>query len=79
MYKKKTELGGKKLPVGLLQNNIDEVAKRHNLPNNHIITKTLISQRIATGKHRVSYVQGNCFPDLLLNIEDKVCSLIIAM
>ena len=62
MYKNKTELDGKKSPVGFLQNNIDELAKKHNLPNNHKIAKRLISQKIATSNNYVPYGQGKGFP-----------------
>ena len=55
MYHNKTELYGKKFPVGFLQNNIDEVANIYNLLNDHKITKTLISQIIVTAKHHVPY------------------------
>ena len=61
MYQKKTELYGKELPVGFLQNKIDEVSKKYNLPNNHKIMKTLISQIIATAKHHAPYGKGNVF------------------
>ena len=67
------------MPVGFLGKKIYEVAKEHNLTNNHKITKTLTSQRIATAKHHVTYGQGNSFPSPLLKIEDEVCNLIIAM
>ena len=76
--RKKTELCDKKFPVVSLQNNIDEAGKK-NLPNDKKITKTLISQRIATAKHHVPYGQGNGFPYPLLKIEDEVCNLIIAI
>ena len=79
MYQKKTELYGNNLPVGFLQNNIDEVLKIYNLPNNNKITKTLISQRIATANHRVQFVQGNGFPSTLLKIEDEFFNFIIEM
>ena len=46
VYNKKTELDGNKFPVGLIQKNINEIAKKHNLPNNHKITKTLISKSL---------------------------------
>ena len=61
IYHKKTGLHSKNFPVGLLQNIIDEVAKKHHLPNNHKITKTLISQIIVTAKHDVPYGQVNVF------------------
>ena len=55
MYSNKTELVSNKLVVGFLQNNIDGVAKKHYLPSDHKITKTLNSQIITTGKHHVPY------------------------
>ena len=61
MYKNKTELYGRKFPFGLYQNNIDEVEKKHNLPNDQKIMKTLISQIIMTGKYHVLYLQGGGF------------------
>ena len=61
LYKKKTGHYGKRLLFKSHQNNIDEVAKKHNLPNNHKITKTLIPQMIATDKNHVTYGQGNSF------------------
>ena len=61
VYQKKTELYGKELPVGFLQNKIDEVSKKYNLPNNHKIMKTLISQIIATAKHHAPYGKGKVF------------------
>ena len=67
------------MPVGFLQNNIDEVAKIYNLPNNHKITKTLISQIISTAKYIVSYGQVNGFPYPLLNLKDKAYNLIAEM
>ena len=48
VYKKKTGFDGKKLPVILLSKNIDEVEKKQNLPNDHKITKALLSKIIAT-------------------------------
>ena len=67
------------MPVGLLQNNIDEVTKKYHLPNNHKITKTLKSQIIVTAKYYVPYGKGNGSPYLLFKIEDEFCNLIIAM
>ena len=58
---------------------MDEVAKKHNLLNDHNITKTLISKIIVTDKHHIPYGQGNGFPSPLLKIEDEVCNLIITM
>ena len=78
MYKNKIELNGRKLPVGFLQNNIDKVSKKQNLPNNHKITKTLLSQRLSTGNHRVPYGQGKGFPAPLLKTKDFF-NLIIAV
>ena len=71
MYQNKTELVGKKLPVRFPHKKIDELAKKNNLSINNKITKTLISQIIATSKHRVPYGQGNAFISLLLKIEDE--------
>ena len=79
MYKRKTELYGKKFPVKIPQKSIDEVAKIHNLPNYPKITKTLISQIIVTDKHRVPYGQGSGFPAPLLKIENEVCNKIFAI
>ena len=67
--RRKKELYGNKLPFGLFQKNIDEVAKIHNLLNNQKITKTLKTQRIATAKHHVLYGQGNGFPSPLLKLK----------
>ena len=67
------------MPDELLKNNIDEVAKKHNLPNDKKITKILISQRVATTKHHVPCVQGNGFPYPFMKIEDEVFNLIIKM
>ena len=67
------------MSIGLLQKNIYEVAKKHNLPNNQKITKTLISLRITTDEHHVPYGQGNGFPSLFLKIEDEFLNLIISM
>ena len=67
------------MPVGFLQNNIDEVAKQHNLQNDHNITKPLISQIFGTGKHCVTYGQGNDFPAAVLKIEDKGNNIIITI
>ena len=53
--------------------------KKHNLPNDHNITKTLISQIIATGKHHLHYGQGGGFTYPLLKIEDEVFNLIITI
>ena len=72
LYKNKIELYGKKFPVGLPQKNIYEVSKTHNLPNDHNIMITLISQRIVTAKQHVPYGQGSGFPYPLLKIEDEV-------
>ena len=69
VYKRKTELYGKKFPVKIPQKSIDEVAKIHNLLNNQKITKTLKTQRIATAKHHVLYGQGNGFPSPLLKLK----------
>ena len=79
MYKKKIELDVNKFPVGFHQNDICEVAKKHNLPNNYKITKALISQIIASVKHHVPYGQGKYFPYQLLKIEDEVFNIIIAV
>ena len=77
--KKKTELDSNNLPVGFLQNDIDEVEKKLNLPNNHKISMKFIPQRVATGKHHGPYGQGKGLTDHFLKIEDEVCKLIIAM
>ena len=79
MYQKKIGLDGGYFPVRFLQKNIDDTEKIYNLPNNHKITKALISQIIATAKHHVPHGQGNGFTSPLLKIEYEVCNLIIEM
>ena len=50
-----------------------------NLRNDNKITKTLITQRIAAGKHYAPYGQVKSFSDLLLKIEYEFFNIIVAM